>query len=102
MRSLGKIYLQEILAFPVRSKERRFQSCRMLRKDLKGMAEKNSINILSIAKGSCAELRSQLYVALDIGYVTQAEFEELISLAEEVGRILGGLRASVARQTKTK
>jgi len=57
---------------------------------------------LSIAKGSCAELRSQLYVALDIGYITGLAFAELISLAEEVGKILGGLRASVARQVKGK
>jgi len=57
---------------------------------------------LSIAKGSCAELRSQLYVALDIGYITGLAFAELISLAEEVGKILGGLRASVAREVKGK
>ena len=30
---------------------------------------------LSIAKGSCAELRAQLYVALDAGYLTQPVFE---------------------------
>lgn len=53
---------------------------------------------LSIAKASCAELRSHLYVALDAGYLTAEEFETLRLKAEEVGRILGGLRQSVERK----
>jgi four helix bundle protein len=50
---------------------------------------------LVISKGSCAEVRSQLYVALDVGYLKQAHFDRLSKLAIEVGRILGALRASV-------
>jgi four helix bundle protein len=57
---------------------------------------------LSIAKASCAELRSQLYVGLDIGYLGQEKFSQLLEQAEEVGRILGGLRVSVARQRRAK
>ena len=53
---------------------------------------------LSIAKGSCAELRSQLYVALDVGYVVGDDFRTLMSEAIEVGQIVGGLRASVERR----
>src|SRR5947208_14666126 len=53
---------------------------------------------LSIAKGSCAELRSQLYVALDAGHVLEPAFAQLYAQAEEVGRIVGGLRASVQRR----
>ena len=53
---------------------------------------------ITIAKGSCAELRAQLYVALDVGYLTEEEFKKLMSQAIEVGQILGGLRASVERR----
>ena len=53
---------------------------------------------LSMAKSSCAELRSQLYVALDAGYVSQDTFSNLLSQAEEVGRLVGGLRASAKRR----
>ena len=53
---------------------------------------------LSIAKGSCAELRSQLYVALDANYLTPERFERLMAEAAETGQIVGGLRVSVERR----
>ena len=53
---------------------------------------------LTIAKASCAEVRSQLYVALDAEFLTQNQFDTLLDQAEEVGRIVGGLRAAVAKQ----
>lgn len=34
---------------------------------------------LSVVKGSCGEVRSQLYVALDARYITQSGFESLMS-----------------------
>jgi four helix bundle protein len=55
---------------------------------------------LSVAKSSCAELRSQLYVAFDVGYLNQAQFDTLLADANEVARIVGGLRAAVERQRK--
>ena len=55
---------------------------------------------LSTAKASWAELRSQLYVALDVGYLDDRSFQDLRLQAEEVGRIIGGLRVSIARQRK--
>ena len=59
-------------------------------------------HFLSISKASCAEVRSQLYVALDVGYLDKQNFQKLMKKAEEVGRIIGGLRASVDKQRKAK
>ena len=51
---------------------------------------------VEIAKGLCAEVASHLYVALDVGYLEEPEFEELHAHATELQRILGGLRSSLA------
>ena len=49
------------------------------------------VQVLSIAKGSTAEVASQLFVALDQCYITTKQFEALTQLATETSRKIGGL-----------
>lgn len=49
------------------------------------------IQFLATAKGSAAEVRCQLYVAADQGYLDEKEFAELSTLATETARMLSGL-----------
>ena len=50
---------------------------------------------MSMAKGSCAEIRSQLYMALDIGYIDQEEFDRLMELANLVAAMLASLHCPI-------
>jgi len=51
-------------------------------------SDKEFANFLNIARGSVAEVQSQLYVALDLGYIGEDEFNEVYGLAEETSRLL--------------
>jgi four helix bundle protein len=57
---------------------------------------------LVMAKASCAEVRSQLYVALDAGYLSPTNFAEMMQMTTETSKIIGGLRASIARKLDNK
>ncbi|TMQ01629.1 MAG: four helix bundle protein [Verrucomicrobia bacterium] len=48
------------------------------------------IRFLSDAKGSCGEVRDQLYTALDENYMTQQEFDQLYVLTLEISRLISG------------
>jgi four helix bundle protein len=53
--------------------------------------DKESVRFLFIAKGSLAELRTQLLIAHEIGYMDASLFEELEGECITIGKMLGKL-----------
>jgi four helix bundle protein len=49
------------------------------------------IQFLYIAKGSCGEVRAQLYLAQELGYVTAGEFKEAINICKSISSRLSSL-----------
>lgn len=52
-------------------------------------------HFLYIAKGSCGEVRSMLYPAMDFRYINKSEFDKYKTLTVEVARMLSGLIKSL-------
>ena len=49
------------------------------------------VHFLAMAKGSAGEVKAQLYVAVDQGYMDKETFDRLFALASETARMIGGL-----------
>ncbi|MEN6321039.1 MAG: four helix bundle protein [Syntrophaceae bacterium] len=54
-------------------------------------SHKESVTFLSYAKGSCGELRTQIYIGMDIGYIEKDVGEEWSREAKEISSMLSGL-----------
>src|SRR6266540_6718018 len=52
--------------------------------------DKEFRQFLSTAKGSCGEVRSQLYVALDQNYIVPAAFAQMYQMTVEISRLTSG------------
>jgi four helix bundle protein len=68
--------------------------------------DREFLQFLSNCKGSCGEVKSHLYVALDQDYLAQASFDQLYAKTDEVSRLVVGfmtyLRQSQLRGPKYK
>ncbi|MFA5318138.1 MAG: four helix bundle protein [Patescibacteria group bacterium] len=52
---------------------------------------KEFIHFLYIAKGSCGEVRSMLYIALKLNYITEDNFRDCYNNSIEISKITSGL-----------
>jgi four helix bundle protein len=53
------------------------------------------IRFLDIARGSCSETQSHLFICKDLGYLNEILFKELLATCQKIGKILTGLMKSL-------
>lgn len=58
-------------------------------------SDKEFSNFLNIAKGSCGEVRSMLWLGHDLEYSNGDSSKKLIASAEEISRLIAGFAASL-------
>ena len=54
-------------------------------------SQKECISFLSYAKGSCGELRCQIYIGMDIDYIPKDIGKEWLEKATEISAMISGL-----------
>ncbi len=66
-------------------------------------SSKDFAHFLNIAKGSCGELRTQLYIARKLELLSKPTFDALVKESKELSAMLEGLRRSMlSRLSKSK
>ena len=63
---------------------------------------KDFAHFLNISKGSCGELRTQLYIARKLDVLTKAPFDQLVAESKELSAMLEGLRRSILARSTVK
>jgi four helix bundle protein len=65
-------------------------------------SSKDFAHFLNIAKGSCGELRTQLYIARKLEFLTKMAFDALIRESKELSAMLEGLRRAILKRAESK
>ena len=56
---------------------------------------KEKLQFYSVARGSVVESQSQLFLARDVGYLTSADFDNIMNQAIRLHKLINGLSTSV-------
>ena len=54
-------------------------------------SDKELTNFLSIARASSSEVQNDLYIALDLKYISEEEFKKMYAEAKEIAKQINGL-----------
>ena len=65
-------------------------------------SNKEFVRFLNIAKGSCGELRTQLYISRKLDFLKKADFDHFIGESKEISAMLHGLSLAVLKRTANK
>jgi four helix bundle protein len=57
--------------------------------------DKELKHFLFISKGSCGEVRSMLYIARELGYICEDEFNDFYNKSVEISKLLSGFIKSL-------
>src|SRR5215212_4278067 len=65
-------------------------------------SNKEFTRFLKIAKGSCGELRTQLYISRKLDFIDKPDLDRLIGESKQVSPMLHGLSRAVAKRPAKK
>jgi len=63
-------------------------------------SQREFLRFLSNARGSLAEVETQLLLSTELGYVPESEMQKLTRKTAEVGRLLNGLYSAIQLRTE--
>jgi len=65
-------------------------------------SDKEFVRFLNISKGSCGELRTQLYISRKLEFLKKADSDRLIRESKEISAMLHGLSRAVTKRFPKK